>query len=125
MGFAFARASIRIRYAALKGRPLNGNRIGMLIGRWHAGAVPGGRIAATAKGAPVLNALVAELAADQIPGFASTRGRADGYRGIVADLIDARDRSLCRPAGKRKVPSMPAKPEPFVKGRLREALRGP
>ena len=51
------------RYAALKGRPLNGNRIGMLIGDGVLERLPGGRIAATAKGAPVLNALVAELAA--------------------------------------------------------------
>ncbi|SEG57249.1 MULTISPECIES: radical SAM family heme chaperone HemW [unclassified Methylobacterium] len=51
------------RYAALKGRPLNGNRIGMLIGDGLLERLPGGRIAATARGAPVLNALVAELAA--------------------------------------------------------------
>ncbi|RUP17493.1 MAG: coproporphyrinogen III oxidase [Methylobacterium sp.] len=50
-------------YAALKGRPLNGNRIGMLIGDGLLERLPGGRIAATARGAPVLNALVAELAA--------------------------------------------------------------
>ncbi|MDP4004648.1 radical SAM family heme chaperone HemW [Methylobacterium sp. NEAU K] len=51
------------RYAALKGRPLNGNRIGMLVGDGLLDRLPNGRIAATARGAPVLNALVAELAA--------------------------------------------------------------
>ena len=51
------------RYAALKGRPLNGNRIGMLIGDGLLHRLPNGRIAATPRGAPVLNALVAELAA--------------------------------------------------------------
>ncbi|MCJ2138316.1 radical SAM family heme chaperone HemW [Methylobacterium sp. J-026] len=50
------------RYAALKGRPLNGNRIGMLVGDGMLERRPGGRIAATARGAPVLNAIVAELA---------------------------------------------------------------
>ena len=39
-------------YAALKGRPLNGNRIGMLIGDGLLERLPGGRIAATARGAP-------------------------------------------------------------------------
>ncbi|SDN16386.1 oxygen-independent coproporphyrinogen-3 oxidase [Methylobacterium phyllostachyos] len=51
------------RYAALKGRPLNGNRIGMLIGDGLLERRGDGRIAATARGAPVLNAIVAELAA--------------------------------------------------------------
>ncbi|WP_342106468.1 radical SAM family heme chaperone HemW [Methylobacterium sp. SI9] len=50
------------RYAALKGRPLNGNRIGMLIGDGLLERRPGGRIAATGRGAPVLNAVVADLA---------------------------------------------------------------
>ncbi|MCJ2018203.1 radical SAM family heme chaperone HemW [Methylobacterium sp. E-065] len=50
------------RYAALKGRPLNGNRIGMLVGDGLLERRSGGRIAATARGAPVLNAIVAELA---------------------------------------------------------------
>ncbi|MEL6060266.1 MULTISPECIES: radical SAM family heme chaperone HemW [unclassified Methylobacterium] len=50
------------RYAALKGRPLNGNRIGMLIGDGLLERRRDGRIAATPRGAPVLNALVAELA---------------------------------------------------------------
>lgn len=50
------------RYAALKGRPLNDNRIGMLIGDGLLERRPGGRIAATVRGAPVLNAIVAELA---------------------------------------------------------------
>jgi oxygen-independent coproporphyrinogen-3 oxidase len=51
------------RYAALKGRPLNGNRIGVLVADGLLERRPGGRIAATPRGAPVLNALVAELAA--------------------------------------------------------------
>jgi oxygen-independent coproporphyrinogen-3 oxidase len=42
---------------------LNGNRIGMLVGDGLLEPLPGGRIAATARGAPVLNAVVAELAA--------------------------------------------------------------
>ena len=51
------------RYAALKGRPLNGNRIGVLVADGLLERRSGGRIAATPRGAPVLNALVAELAA--------------------------------------------------------------
>ena len=63
MGLRLAEGIDPARYAALKGRPLNGNRIGMLVGDGLLGWRPGGRIAATAHGAPVLNALVAELAA--------------------------------------------------------------
>ncbi|KNY21372.1 radical SAM family heme chaperone HemW [Methylobacterium sp. ARG-1] len=63
MGLRLAEGIDPERYAALKGRPLNGNRIGMLIGDGLLHRLPGGRIAATPRGAPVLNALVAELAA--------------------------------------------------------------
>ncbi|MGC5779227.1 radical SAM family heme chaperone HemW [Methylobacterium sp. NFXW15] len=50
------------RYAALKGRPLDAGRIAALVQDGLLSAKPDGRIAATAAGAPVLNALVAELA---------------------------------------------------------------
>jgi oxygen-independent coproporphyrinogen-3 oxidase len=63
MGLRLTEGIDPARYAALKGRPLNGNRIGMLVGDGLLERLPGGRIAATARGAPVLNALVAELAA--------------------------------------------------------------
>ncbi|MBE7201651.1 MAG: coproporphyrinogen III oxidase [Parafilimonas terrae] len=63
MGLRLAEGIDPARYAALKGRPLNGNRVGMLVGDGLLEWRPGGRIAATARGAPVLNALVAELAA--------------------------------------------------------------
>ena len=64
-GFGFIETEegdLFVHYTALKGRPLNGNRIGMLVGDGLLEWRPGGRIAATARGAPVLNALVAELA---------------------------------------------------------------
>ena len=63
MGLRLAEGIDPERYAALKGRALNGNRIGMLVGDGLLQRLPGGRIAATPRGVPVLNALVAELAA--------------------------------------------------------------
>jgi oxygen-independent coproporphyrinogen-3 oxidase len=50
-------------FAALSGRPLNGNRIGSLIGEGFLTRKPGGRLAATPEGALLLDALVADLAA--------------------------------------------------------------
>ncbi|MCJ2124722.1 radical SAM family heme chaperone HemW [Methylobacterium sp. J-077] len=63
MGLRLAEGIDPERYATLKGRPLNGNRIGMLVGDGLLHRLPNGRIAATPRGAPVLNALVGELAA--------------------------------------------------------------
>ena len=63
MGLRLAEGIDPARYAALKGRPLNGNRVGVLVADGLLERRPGGRIAATAHGAPVLNAVVAELAA--------------------------------------------------------------
>ncbi|KMO32176.1 radical SAM family heme chaperone HemW [Methylobacterium aquaticum] len=51
------------RYAALAGRPLDPDRIAGLVAAGLVARIPGERIAATPKGAPVLNAVVAELAA--------------------------------------------------------------
>jgi putative oxygen-independent coproporphyrinogen III oxidase len=51
------------RYAALKGRALDPERIASLVGDGLVARLPGGRIAATPAGAPVLNAVVAALAA--------------------------------------------------------------
>ncbi|GJD38171.1 Heme chaperone HemW [Methylobacterium bullatum] len=51
------------RYAMLKGRPLDPVRVEALIGDGLVARLDGGRIAATPRGAPVLNAVVAELAA--------------------------------------------------------------
>ncbi|MBK3399503.1 MULTISPECIES: radical SAM family heme chaperone HemW [Methylobacterium] len=51
------------RYAALAGRPLDPERIAGLVGAGLVARAPDGRLAATPKGAPVLNAVVAELAA--------------------------------------------------------------
>lgn len=50
------------RYAALKGRALDEARIAALVGEGLLARLSGGRIAASPRGAPVLNALVAELA---------------------------------------------------------------
>ncbi|KMO11582.1 radical SAM family heme chaperone HemW [Methylobacterium platani] len=51
------------RYAALKGRPLDPERIAGLVAAGLVARRPDGRLAATPRGAPVLNAVVAELAA--------------------------------------------------------------
>ncbi|MGU3362991.1 radical SAM family heme chaperone HemW [Methylobacterium sp. M6A4_1b] len=51
------------RYAALKGRALDADRIDDLVAEGLIARGPDGRIAATPAGAPVLNALVAALAA--------------------------------------------------------------
>jgi oxygen-independent coproporphyrinogen-3 oxidase len=51
------------RYAALKGRPLDPARLAALLEDGLVARLPNGRLAATPRGAPVLNAVVAELAA--------------------------------------------------------------
>ncbi|MGX7703422.1 radical SAM family heme chaperone HemW [Methylobacterium sp. Gmos1] len=51
------------RYAALKGRPLDPERVAGLVAAGLVARTPDARLAATPKGAPVLNAVVAELAA--------------------------------------------------------------
>ncbi|GJD51042.1 Heme chaperone HemW [Methylobacterium crusticola] len=51
------------RYAALAGRPIDAGRLGGLIAEGLVARDAAGRIAATRRGAPVLNAVVAELAA--------------------------------------------------------------
>ncbi|KMO23024.1 radical SAM family heme chaperone HemW [Methylobacterium indicum] len=51
------------RYAALAGRPLDPERVAGLVGAGLVARTGEGRLAATPKGAPVLNAVVAELAA--------------------------------------------------------------
>jgi putative oxygen-independent coproporphyrinogen III oxidase len=51
------------RYAMLKGRPIDAARVEALICDGLVARLDGGRIAATPRGAPVLNAVVAELAA--------------------------------------------------------------
>ena len=51
------------RYTALKGRPLDATRLNALIADGLVARLETGRIAATPRGAPVLNAVVAELAA--------------------------------------------------------------
>ena len=50
------------RYAALKGRSLEAGRLDDLVAAGLVAAPPDGRIATTARGAPVLNAVVRELA---------------------------------------------------------------
>ncbi|TXM58430.1 radical SAM family heme chaperone HemW [Methylobacterium sp. WL120] len=63
MGLRLSEGIDPARYAALKGRPLDGARIDALVGDGLVARLPDGRIAATARGAPVLNAVVASLAA--------------------------------------------------------------
>ncbi|MCJ2111728.1 radical SAM family heme chaperone HemW [Methylobacterium sp. E-025] len=63
MGLRLSEGIDPARYAALKGRPLDGSRVAALIGDGLVARLDGGRIAATARGAPVLNAVVASLAA--------------------------------------------------------------
>ncbi|TXN23825.1 radical SAM family heme chaperone HemW [Methylobacterium sp. WL9] len=62
MGLRLAEGIDPDRYAILKGRALHPGRIEMLLGDGLIARTGTGRIAATARGAPVLNALVAELA---------------------------------------------------------------
>ncbi len=63
MGLRLAEGIDPARYAALKGRPLDAARLDALVGDGLVRRLEGGRIAATPRGAPVLNALVATLAA--------------------------------------------------------------
>ncbi|MDP4023213.1 radical SAM family heme chaperone HemW [Methylobacterium sp. NEAU 140] len=63
MGLRLAEGIDPARYAALKGRPIDVARLEPLVADGLIARLPGGRIAATPRGAPVLNALVAELAA--------------------------------------------------------------
>ncbi|WP_375464428.1 radical SAM family heme chaperone HemW [uncultured Methylobacterium sp.] len=63
MGLRLSEGIDPARYAALKGRPLDAARIDALVGDGLVARLAGGRIAATARGAPVLNAVVANLAA--------------------------------------------------------------
>jgi len=62
MGLRLSEGIDPARYAALGGRPIDPARIAALVGDGLLTAKPDGRIAATAAGAPVLNALVADLA---------------------------------------------------------------
>ncbi len=62
MGLRLTEGIDPARYAALKGRPLDAGRIATLMEDGLLARREDGRIAATAAGAPVLNALVAELA---------------------------------------------------------------
>ncbi|KAB1074760.1 radical SAM family heme chaperone HemW [Methylobacterium planeticum] len=63
MGLRLAEGIDPDRYAALKGRPLDPARLAALLGDGLLARLPDGRLAATPRGAPVLNAVVAELAA--------------------------------------------------------------
>ncbi|CAO4180548.1 radical SAM family heme chaperone HemW [Methylorubrum populi] len=62
MGLRLSEGIDPARYAALKGRPLDAQRLDALIADGLVARRSDGRIAATACGAPVLNAVVAELA---------------------------------------------------------------
>ena len=62
MGLRLSEGIDPARYAALKGRPLDAARLDALVTDRLVARRPDGRIAATARGAPVLNAVVAELA---------------------------------------------------------------
>lgn len=62
MGLRLTEGIDPARYATLKGRPLHAGRLDALVRDGLVARRPDGRIAATARGAPVLNAVVAELA---------------------------------------------------------------
>jgi oxygen-independent coproporphyrinogen-3 oxidase len=62
MGLRLTEGIDPARYATLKGRPLHAGRFDALVRDGLVARRPDGRIAATARGAPVLNAVVAELA---------------------------------------------------------------
>ncbi|WP_458436721.1 radical SAM family heme chaperone HemW [Methylorubrum extorquens] len=62
MGLRLTEGIDPARYATLKGRPLHAGRLDALVRDGLVARRPGGRVAATARGAPVLNAVVAELA---------------------------------------------------------------
>ncbi|ARO54320.1 coproporphyrinogen III oxidase [Methylorubrum zatmanii] len=62
MGLRLTEGIDPARYATLKGRPLHAGRLDALVKDGLVARRPDGRIAATARGAPVLNAVVAELA---------------------------------------------------------------
>ncbi|ACS38271.1 MULTISPECIES: radical SAM family heme chaperone HemW [Methylorubrum] len=62
MGLRLTEGIDSARYASLKGRPLHAGRLDALARDGLVARRPDGRIAATARGAPVLNAVVAELA---------------------------------------------------------------
>ena len=62
MGLRLSEGIDPARYAALKGRPLDGSRLDALVGDGLLVRLASGRIATTARGAPVLNAVVRELA---------------------------------------------------------------
>ncbi|WP_462119500.1 radical SAM family heme chaperone HemW [Methylorubrum extorquens] len=62
MGLRLTEGIDPARYATLKGRPLHAGRLDALVRDGLVAQRPDGRIAATARGAPVLNAVVAELA---------------------------------------------------------------
>jgi oxygen-independent coproporphyrinogen-3 oxidase len=62
MGLRLTEGIDPARYTTLKGRPLHAGRLDALVRDGLVARRPDGRIAATARGAPVLNAVVAELA---------------------------------------------------------------
>ena len=62
MGLRLTEGIDPARYATLKGRPLHAGRLDALVRDGLVARRPDGSIAATARGAPVLNAVVAELA---------------------------------------------------------------
>lgn len=62
MGLRLTEGIDPARYATLKGRPLHAGRLDALVRDGLVARRADGRIAATARGAPVLNAVVAELA---------------------------------------------------------------
>ena len=63
MGLRLSEGIDPARYARLKGRPLDAARLDALVADGLVERLGNGRIAATPRGAPVLNAVVAELAA--------------------------------------------------------------
>ena len=134
MGLRLAEGIDPGRYAALSGRALDPSRIAMLArGRRHQRRSPTARLRVTKDGFPVLDAVVADLAASPSRGVTVRRGDdyapklfgepATGVAPPVATFITARPRSLVPSERNRNRPSMPAKPEGLVERLRRKTLR--
>ena len=96
------------RYQALSGRSLDPGRIALLREEGAITVDADGRLRVTKDGFPVLDAVVADLAAYAPKLFGEP---ATGTPPLVVTFITASPRSLVPSLRKRNRPSMPAKPD--------------